>query len=127
MIRRLRRINLYGGYIFLFFFIISGFYLYKNVKNQEDDSIHMSGRANHIYLLFITIINFVYGKIHMPSGLLSLLVRLLMILSGICAVIGFFKEICELVEERKLMPSSVAFSFISFILFLLNNKKEKTF
>ena len=74
----------------------------------------MSGRANHIYLLFTTIINFIYGNIHIPSGLLSLLARLLIILSGLCAVIGFFKEAYEQMEERKFMQSSFAFSFISF-------------
>ena len=123
MIKGLKKINFYGGCAFLTFFIISGIYLVAKVKDDIDDYVHMSGRANHIYLLLITLLNIIYGKIHMSSSLLSLTTRLLMLISGIFAVIGFFKETGSSLEDRKIIPTSIGFAFLSVVLFMYNEKK----
>ena len=124
MIKGLRKINFYGGCAFLTFFIISGIYLIAKVKNDNDDYIHMSGRANHIYLLLITLLNIIYGKIHMSSSLISLATRLLMLISGIFSVIGFFKETGSSLECRKIIPTSIGFAFLSVVLFMFNEKNK---
>ena len=124
MIKGLRKINFYGGCAFLTFFIISGIYLIAKVKNDNDDYIHMSGRANHIYLLLITLLNIIYGKIHMSSSLISLATRLLMLISGIFVAIGFFKETGSSLEDRKIIPTSIGFAFLSVVLFMFNEKNK---
>ena len=124
MIKGLKKINFYGGYAFFSFFIISGIYLIAKVKDDNDEYIHMSGRANHIYLLLITFLNIIYGKIHMSSSLLSLTTRLLMLISGIFSVIGFFKETGASLENRKIVPTSIGFAFLSVVLFMFNEKNK---
>ena len=122
MVKGLKKINFYGGCLFFIFFIISGIYLIAKVKDDNDEYIHMSGRANHIYLLLITLLNIVYGKIHMSSSLLSLITRLLMFISGIFSVVGFFKETGSSLESRKIIPTSIGFVFLSITLFMFNGK-----
>ena len=122
MVKELKKLNLYAGYLFFIFFIFSGIYLIANVKDVNDDYIHMSGRANHIYLLLITLLNIVYGNIHMSSSLLSLIIRLLILISGIFAAIGFFKETGSSLENRKNIPISIGLAFLSVVLFILNQK-----
>ena len=124
MIKGLKKINFYGGCAFLTFFIISGIYLIAKVKDDNDDYVHMSGRANHIYLLLITFLNIIYGRIHMSSSLLSLTTRLLMLISGIFAVFGFFKETGSSLEDRIIIPISIGFAFLSVVLFMFNEKNK---
>ena len=126
MIKGLKKINFYGGCAFLTFFIISGIYLIAKVKddNDNDNYVHMSGRANHIYLLLITLLNIIYGRIHMSSSLLSLATRLLMLISGIFVVFGFFKETGSSLEDRIIIPTSIGFAFLSVVLFMFNEKNK---
>ena len=124
MVKKLRNINLYSSYALFASFIISGFCLIKN-KEKGDEFLRLSGRANHIYILFISILNYIYGIIHMESNLYTLIIRLLMCLSGICSVIGFFYETGASVDGRKIIPSAIGFSFISIVLFLIKKGKQK--
>ena len=100
-----------------------------NKSDIKDDYWHMSGRANHIYLLMISLINLLFYKIETNnSSLLDKISSIIVSLSATICCTGFFRETGEKIENRMLVPMSVGFVFFGVILKLMapsENKKIK--
>ena len=89
----------------------------------------MSARANHIYLLMISLINLLFYKIeNINSSLLDKISSIIVSLSAILCCFGFFRETGEKIENRMLVPISVGLIFFGVILKLIipsENKNKK--
>lgn len=123
----MKKWNLWGGMLFFIVFLATGGWLVSNVSASGDDYLHMAGRANHIYLLLIALLNIVFGVAdfrHQPSRLLSSS-RLVLLVSGVIAAIGFFTETDCSLNDRMLMPTAVGLAFLGVVLLLLNECKSK--
>ena len=123
-----RKLNLLSGLLYFAFFLYTGIYL-VNKSDIKDDYWHMSGRANHIYLLMISLINLLFYKIEtINSSLLDKISSIIVSLSATLCCIGFFRETGKKIENRMLVPMSVGFVFFGVILKLMapsENKKIK--
>ena len=120
-----RKLNLFSGLLYFGLFIYTGIYLVNN-SDIKDDYWHMSGRANHIYLLMISLINLLFYKIDTNnSSLLDKISSIIVSLSATLCCIGFFRETGEKIENRMLVPMSVGFVFFGVILKLMSPNKNK--
>ena len=85
----------------------------------------MSGRANHIYLLMISLINLLFYKIENDPSLTDKISNIITFLSAILCSFGFFRETGEKLENRMFVPMSVGFVFFGVILKLIIPKENK--
>ena len=96
---KLKKINLYFGLILFVGFLATGYYMneYFKPENLNNLVMRMQIRANHIYILFASLLNILSFKIELKtdfkvSKYLNTLFRILMIVAGITLVIAFFRE-----------------------------------
>ena len=118
------KLNLLAGVLSFGFFIFTGIYLVTKTY-IKDDYWHMSGRANHIYLLMISLINLLFFKIEGDSSLIDIISNVITFLSAIFCSFGFFRETGEKLENRMFVPMSVGFVFFGVILKLMIPKGRK--
>lgn len=93
----LKRVHLITGIVALIMFSISGIYMTINFPAiyQGNEAIHMMFRANHIYILFIGLINFILGSLLIRDEQLqwrAILGSTLLIMASLLFIIAFFIE-----------------------------------
>ena len=120
-----RKLNFFAGTFSFIFFIYTGIYLI-NKSYIKDDFWHMSARANHIYILMISLINFLFHKIKNNNTFLhDILSRIIVLLSAILCCFGFYMETGEKIGKRKIVPLSVGIVFFGVLLFLVTSNKNR--
>lgn len=133
----LKKINLYFGLTLFIGFLITGYFMKTYFRPEFFDNhvVRMQIRSNHIYILFISLLNVVAFKCdlrldHRSSRFLDSLSRLLLIASGILAVFAFLNEHTGDLSVRTLTLFTVILSVASVGMLLLNEliyliKKKK--
>jgi 4-hydroxybenzoate polyprenyltransferase len=123
----MRIYNLYFGLILLIVFFASGYYLKEYFKPQNINhlSLRMEIRANHIYILFISLLNIISYKSELSKGknwtvYLDISFRLLLMFSGLIAIYAFLFDHNGDLIGRKATLSSVVLSLSSIVVFLAN-------
>ncbi|MGV6831406.1 MAG: hypothetical protein ACWA5P_07590 [bacterium] len=130
---KLKEINLYFGLMLFIGFLVTGYYMKTYFKPEFLDNhvIRMQIRANHIYILFISLLNVISYTSQIKRKYLELTFRLCLIVAGILAVVAFLVEHSGNLNDRSWTLFSVILSVVAigFILFneLLNviNKKRE--
>ena len=132
----MRKYNLYFGLILFVIFIISGYYLkeYFKPQNINNLTLRMEIRANHIYIIFISLLNIISYKSELSQGknwtiYLEYAFRMLLMFSGLVAIYSFLFDHNGDLIGRKSTLLSVVLSLSSIVIFLANEliyKIEKT-
>jgi len=124
---RLKQINIVFGLALFVGFLATGFYLKEFFKPEHLDNhvMRMQIRANHIYILLISLLNIVSFKCDLKSNstfskYLDYGFRTLLILSGILALVAFFKEHTGDLNERSWTLSTMIFALSAIGLLLIN-------
>ncbi len=116
----LRKINLYFGVLMFVVFLYTGYYMVSKIvpHYESNQYLRMANRANHIYMLFIALLNImIYGyNFRQGPKRLENVIRILLLLAGIFSAIGFFLESLVSLSERMIVPNAVGFAFFSFLL-----------
>lgn len=123
----LKRINLIFGLLLFIVFLGTGYYMAEYFRPEHMDNLvmRMQIRANHIYILFIALLNIVayrsnFSSNHKKTNVLEIVFRLFLILSGIFAVIAFLKEHTGDLSVRTWTLLTVILSVTAIGLLLLN-------
>ncbi len=123
----MKKINLYFGLALFVGFLATGYYMAEYFKPEHLDNhvMRMQIRANHIYILFISLLNIVSFKCdlkmnHKLSKHLNILFRMLMLIAGIIAVVAFLKEHTGNLGVRSWTLSAVILSVVSVGIVLIN-------
>ncbi len=124
---KFKEINLCFGLTLFIGFLISGYYMENYFKPENIDNLvmRMQIRANHIYILFISLLNVVAFKCDLKfnnniARYIDVMFRTLMIASGILAIFAFLKEHTGDLNVRNLTLYSAFLSLASVGLVLLN-------
>ncbi|WP_160114587.1 hypothetical protein [Aquimarina sp. AU474] len=123
----MKKINLYFGLTLFIGFLATGYYMAEYFKPEHLDNhvMRMQIRANHIYILFISLLNVVSFKCdlkinHKLSKYLDTLFRIFILIAGIVAVVAFLKEHTGNLGVRSWTLSAVTLSVVSVGLVLIN-------
>ncbi|MFA4795648.1 hypothetical protein [Leptospira kirschneri] len=124
----MRKLNLLTGAILLGIFLATGLYM-KFVFRPEhlaDTTARMEIRANHIYILFIALLNLLSFPFQTPSTTTLRkwsigISRTMFVLAGILAVVAFFREHSGVLQGRIFTFSSVLLSLSAVLLMLFAN------
>ncbi|MEX0288213.1 MAG: hypothetical protein AB3N14_03810 [Flavobacteriaceae bacterium] len=124
---RLKQINIVFGFTLFVGFLATGYYLkeFFTPVHLDEHVMRMQIRASHIYILLISLLNMVSFKCELKSNhkfskYLEFWFRFLLILSGIFAVVAFFKEHTGDLNERSWTFYAIILSLFSVGLFLIN-------
>lgn len=105
----LRKINLYAGIILLLGFLATGMYLKLIFKTEHlnDTTARMEIRANHIYILFVSLLNILSFTIQPGTGRrilkrLEIFTRILLLTAGGLSLGAFFLEHSGTLQGRLL-------------------------
>ncbi len=97
--RTLRKVNLIFGFVLLFTFFGTGLYMKSIFKPEHlsELTVRMEIRANHVYILFIALLNlFAFRAYSVSAGkfvvLLNTVSRALLLAAGCFAMAGFLWE-----------------------------------
>lgn len=121
----MKKINLSLGILLLILFVFSGQYLNMiDSKHLMDNVSRMEIRANHIYVLFVSLLNILSFPVvqkaqHIVIKSIDVLFRVLLIASGIFSVLSFWFEHDGNLQNRGLTFYTVLFSLIAIGLVLL--------
>jgi hypothetical protein len=123
----MRKINLLFGLILFVVFLITGYYLEAYFKPQHIDNlvIRMEIRANHIYILLISLLNIISFKCNLTTGkkltgFLEPIFRMLLIAAGVTAIIAFLYDHHGNLIGRNITLTTMIFSISSIAIFLTN-------
>lgn len=129
----MKKINLYFGLVLFIVFLLTGQYMEYVFKPQHFDELvmRMQVRANHIYILFISLINILAFKCDLTGEFLlkkymDFSFRILMIASGVLMVFAFFMENSGDMVNRNLTKNSAILS-IAAIGIVLGHEIVQTF
>ena len=124
----LRKTNLFFGLLLFLVFLATGYYMMQYFKPEHLDNhvMRMQIRANHIYILFIALLNVIAFKCelkmkHTMSKYLDSIFRMLLLLAGIISVVAFLKEHTGNLGVRSWTLSTVILS-VTAVGFLLTNE-----
>jgi hypothetical protein len=123
----MRRINLYFGLILSVIFLMTGYYLEEYFKPQHIDNLvlRMEIRANHIYILLISLLNIISFKCYFTTGkkltnFLEPVFSLLLITAGIFAILAFMYDHHGTLENRDITLATMILSITAVVTFLTN-------
>ena len=123
----MKNMNLFFGLTLFVGFLATGYYMAEYFKPEHLDNhvMRMQIRANHIYILFISLLNIVSFKCdlkmnHNLSKYLNILFRMLLLIAGVIAIVAFFKEHTGNLGIRSWTLSAVILSVISVGIVLIN-------
>ena len=124
---RLKQLNLIFGLTLFIGFLATGYYMQEFFKPEHLDNyvMRMQIRANHIYILLIALLNIVSSKCNLKSGrksskYLEFWFRILLIISGLLAVVAFVKDHTGDLNQRSWTFYAILLSLSSVGLFLIN-------
>ncbi|TDM00034.1 MAG: hypothetical protein C4K58_01955 [Flavobacteriaceae bacterium] len=124
--QKMNKYNLYFGLLLFVCFLCSGFYLeeYFKPQNIQNLTLRMEIRANHIYILFVSLLNVLSFKCDLSKGKLTpffeFAFRIMLILSGIVAIYAFMYNHHGNLLKRDWTLLSVVLSLSSIAIFLTN-------
>ena len=125
----MRKLNFYFGLAFFAVFLFSGYYMVNHVLSEHsaDMYLRMQNRANHVYLLFVALMNVMAYKCDYAnaSKWLENTSRGLLLLAGIGASVGFFIEATVGIDGRMIVPTAVGLTFLSVVFFCISLFKRK--
>ena len=134
----MRKFNLYFGFILFALFLISGYYLMHYFKpvNINNLVLRMEIRANHIYIIFISLLNIIafkcdFSNVKKRTTYLEYLFRTLLILAGLISIYAFMFDHNGNLIGRSWTLLSVVLSLSAVVAFLTNElmytlEKNKT-
>ena len=131
----INKINLFFGLLLFVVFLMTGYYMkeYFKPEHLNDLEQRLQIRSNHIYILFISLLNIAlsmcrFNNTDKLTSYLDLGFRMLMILAGIVAFLAFCFEHTGEIGNRKLTLVTVILSLSSIGLLLLTefiNRRKK--
>lgn len=117
----MKKMNLYFGLLFFVVFLFTGYYMVNNILPHyaDDPYIRMANRADHIYMLFIALLNIISYKCVFSNRIrvFEPISRILLIVAGICSAIGFFVENAAVLDGRMITPTAVGLAFLAVVIF----------
>ena len=118
----LKKANLYFGLVLFIGFLVTGYYMKEYFKPEHLDNhvVRMQIRANHIYILFVSLLNVVSFKCELRMKSLDILFRTLILTAGVIAVIAFLKEHTGDLSVRSWTLLAVILSVASVGILLVN-------
>lgn len=112
------------GIISIVGFAISGMYMRFNVANIDlnDEKLHILFRANHIYILFISIINLLIGFMYhtTKNRFIFYVASIFIIASTIGLQVAFYIEPINNSLDRPVTANSLYMMLAGSVLFLIN-------
>lgn len=124
---KLERVNLFFGLSLFIIFLITGYYMkeYFKPNHYEDILMRLQIRSNHIYVLFVSLLNILSFKTVLKntdtlSRIFDFSIRVLLISSGIMSLFAFVNEHDGQISNRILTLITVVLSLTSIGLFLVN-------
>lgn len=128
----MRRMNLYFGLLLFLVFLGTGLYLKFIFKpeNLMNLPARMEIRANHIYILFIALLNiFSYGvrpKVAESAAATTVnAMRGFLMVAGIFSVVAFFTEHSGTLTERRFTFYSIVLSITATVSYLVVLYRER--
>lgn len=123
----MKLLNFYAGMIFLLVFFVSGWVLLNDIASVYADNayVRMANRANHIYLFLITVLNMILTQDKWINRSYELLTRMILLLAGVLASVGFFIEQHHTITQRMLTPTAIGLVFVFLLLFAGNQYRVK--
>lgn len=112
-------INLIFGVLLLIVFLITGWYMKEVLKSEHllDSTVRMELRANHIYILFISLLNILSFKVNLSESTISkycnFIFRFLLVFAGLLAIAAFIYEHSGILEERIITFYQILFSLVA--------------
>ncbi|MEQ6121509.1 hypothetical protein [Reichenbachiella sp. MALMAid0571] len=112
-------INLIFGVSLLIVFLITGWYMKEVLKSEHllDSTVRMELRANHIYILFISLLNMLSFKVNLSESTISkycnLIFRFLLVFAGLLAIAAFIYDHSGILEERINTFYQILFSLVA--------------
>ena len=128
----MKHINWYGGLLLLVLFAITGHYL-RGVTipaDQNEDLFRMMLRANHIYILFVGLVNIMVSRSSFDKLIFQNLTQSFFVMSGVFVVFAFILETDGDIEHRMfsfLTGISALSGIICFVLDVWIPKLQNTF
>lgn len=114
--------NWYGGLFLLLIFIITGQFLSRTeVPSYVPEGLYrMMLRANHMYLLYISICNILVGRLMYHSQRIAQFSRGFLIMSGVAVSFAFLLETDGDLEHRTFSFLTAVFALVGTLLFVLD-------
>lgn len=123
----MKKLNLYFGLLLFVLFLLSGYYMEEYFKPQHIDhlALRMEVRANHIYILFIALLNMLafkceFSKVTKASDYLEMSFRMALVLSGLVALYAFIYDHSGMLTGRYETLASIILSLTAVAIFLIN-------
>jgi uncharacterized membrane protein len=124
---KIARINLIFGVTLFIIFLITGYYMKEYFKPNHLDNhlMRLQIRSNHIYILFISLLNILSFRTTIQLGnplskVLDYSTRIVLILAGVLSLLAFVYEHTGIISNRILTLITVILSLTSIGLFLIN-------
>jgi len=112
-------INLIFGAFLMIVFLITGWYMKEILRSEHllDSTIRMELRANHIYILFISLLNILSFKVKLSESIISkycnITFRFLLVFAGLLAIAAFIYDHSGILEERIITFYQIIFSLVA--------------
>jgi uncharacterized membrane protein len=123
----MKKANLYFGIVLFVVFLITGYYLEIFFKPQNFNNLvlRMEIRANHVYIIFISLLNIISFKCELSNDkkwttYLDSSFKVLLILSGGTAIYAFMYNHNGNLNGRNWTLLAVVLSLSSIVMFLTN-------
>ncbi|MGC6479924.1 MAG: hypothetical protein ACON42_06065 [Flavobacteriaceae bacterium] len=118
----MKQINWYIGLFLIFIFIITGLYIqYLSIPEDAHPHVYrMILRANHVYILFIGMVNIVLSRSNYTSPRIEWMSRVFYIISAPLVLLAFMWETGGDMENRLISFNAVLLAFMGLILFILD-------
>lgn len=120
---KLKKLNLVFGLLLFISFLATGYYMKTYFKPEHVDMpvMRMQIRANHIYILLMALLNVISFKSNFEyTKYLEIGFRVLLVVSGILAVMAFFIEHSGDLDKRSYTLYSIILSVAAVGFFLLD-------
>jgi len=123
----MKSFNLIFGALLLFIFLLTGIYLRYLFRNEHlsDLTVRMEIRANHVYILFASLLNILSYKVEFSNRInwIKIVERLFrsgLIISGVLFLIAFVTDHRNSITDRYVTFYAVLFSLIPIVAILIN-------
>lgn len=116
----MKKLNLYFGLLLFVVFLLTGQYMQHVFRPQYEEQLvlRMQVRANHIYILFISLLNILAFKCSLSGNwryksLGMVIFHASLVASGILMVMAFFTEYTTDMSNRTLTKYSAILAILS--------------
>lgn len=124
---KLKRVNLFFGIFLFIIFLLTGFYMQEYFKPNHINQhlMRLQIRSNHIYILFISLLNIVAFKCYLQKEsrwlrFTNFCFRSFLITAGVLSFFAFIYEHTGNIDNRLLTLITIVLSLVAILFYLIN-------